>query len=1243
MRKKLIEVALPLEAINIESAREKSIRHGHPSTLHLWWSRKPLATTRAILWASLVDDPSSWPDKFPTEEAQNKERQRLFDILGRIEIIKDKKGQTKQIVRGLVSWDEIKKTNSTVLAEAQKEIARCIAWERGDKPPVTVQEVREYLVKYAPPVYDPFCGGGSIPLEAQRLGLAAYGSDLNPVAVLITKALIEIPPKFKDQPPVNPLPTAGGKWYGAQGLAEDVRYYGNWMREEALQRIGHLYPKVVNGPQPVTPSPHTSHTPHTPHTSHTGGEGGPENSPHPVTPSPTGGEGGPEVNNRHTSYTSHTPHSPSSLPSPLSGRGARGEGVKWEISVGLKKRMKEIARQLRKKQTMSEEILWQAIRGAKLEGRKFRRQQPIGSFVVDFFCAAERLVVEIDGGIHESQKELDQERQALLESLGLRFVRISAQQVEQNLPLSLVQIKSAFTPQPLTPSPTRGEGGLENSPQPLTPSPTRGEGGPEINTPHTSHTSHNSHTTHTPHTPHTSHTSHTSHTPPSSLFLPSPLSGRGARGEGLTVIAWLWARTVKCPNPGCGCQMPLVQSFVLSTKKGKEAWVNPVIQRDGNTPVIEFQVENNQEKAPPGTVSRKGANCIACDSPVTLDHVRSEGKAGRMGAQLMAIVAEGKGGRVYLSPDIEHIRIAQQAQPEWQPESDLPEQALGFRVQVYGMTKHSDLFTPRQLVALTTFSDLVTEAREKVKADAITAGMSDDGIPLNEGGIGATAYGDAVGTYLAFGVDKIADYHSTICSWHSGRDTIRNTFARQAIPMSWDFAEANPLSDSTGNFNGAIDWVVEVIKNASCTSPGEVKQLDAVSNNNQIIPRIISTDPPYYDNIGYADLSDYFYVWLRRSLQSVYPNLFATLLVPKTPELVATPYRFGGDKKKAKSFFEEGLGKAFVRMNEISNPDYPLTVYYAFKQAETTEKDSQEGTIIASTGWETMLEGLLQANFSIGGTWPMRSELSNRMVASGTNALASSIVLVCRPRPVNAPKATRRQFVNELKRDLPQALKLLQQGNIAPVDLAQASIGPGMAIFSQYKAVLEANGAPLKVRAALQMINQILDEFLTEQEGEFDNDTRWALTWFEQYQFNEGQYGDAETLSKAKNTSVQGLVDGGVLEAKGGKVRLLKREELPANWQPEKDTRIPIWKVTQYLIHILDKQGELIGAQVVSKLGVKGELARDLAYRLYSLCDRLGWTQDAIAYNTLVTSWSEITRLSVSFKNDLTKEQLNLF
>jgi putative DNA methylase len=960
-RKKLIEVSMPLEAINQESAREKSIRHGHPSTLHLWWARRPLAACRAVLFASLVDDPSAHPDKFPTEEEQQTERQRLHDLIGKIEVIGN-----KQVVRGLVSWDDIKTDEtgkSSIIEAAQKEIARCLAWENDHEPPTKPEAVTKYLQEYAPPVYDPFCGGGSIPLEAQRLGIEAHGSDLNPVAVLITKALIEIPPKFKDKPPVNPEARKTkdiNQWQGAQGLAEDVRYYGKWMRDEAEKRIGHLYPKV-------------------------------------------------ELSEKH--------------------------------------------------------------------------------------------------------------------------------------------------------------GGAE-----------------------------------------------------------------------ATVIAWLWARTVKCPNPACGCQMPLVRSFELSKKKGKEAWVEPIIDNSQSPPVIKFEVKTGEGKPREGTTNKKGSICLACATPTNLDYIRSEGKAGRMNAQLMAIVAEGDRERIYLSPDEKHEQIAISAEPEWKPETDLPKKALGFRVQAYGMTKHSDLFSSRQLVALTTFSDLVKEAREKIKEDADAAGMTDDSLPLDEEGTGAVAYADAIATYLSFAVDRCTDYWSTISSWSSSRDIIRNTFARQAIPMTWDYAECNSFSLSSGNFNGAINWIYKVIRVSSCDSKGKVQQVDAADIiNHYSEPIVISTDPPYYDAVSYADLSDFFYVWMRRSLSNIYPKLFNTLTTPKQQELVAEPFRHGS-RENAKQFFERGLEKVFTQVRKTANYGYPFSVYYAFKQTESETVQNGASQNIASTGWETMLEGLMRAGFSITGTLPMRTELANRMRGQGSNALASSIVLVCRPRLDDAPSATRRQFLKQLQTEFPTDLKNLQQGNIAPVDLAQASIGLGMSVFSRYSKVLEADGNPMRVRTALQIINSYIDEFLNEQEGEFDPDTRWALTWFEQYQFEPGQYGDAETLSKAKNTSIKGLEEAGILIAKNGKVRLLKREEMFTSpptplligegSKTRRGSNSNDWEATQHLIQTLDKQGETGAAILLAQLADKGEVCRDLAYRLYVICDRQGWTQEAISYNSLVTSWSEISRLA---------------
>jgi len=883
MKKKLIEVALPLEAINKESAREKSIRHGHPSTLHLWWSRKPLATCRAVLFASLVDDPSSLPEQFPTEADQDKERQRLF-----------------RLIEKLVLWEN--SNNRAVLDEAHAEILK----STGGHPP---------------PIYDPFCGGGSIPLEAQRLGLEAHGSDLNPVAVLITKALIEIPPKFAGQPPVNPAAKAKlsgkGMWTGARGLADDVRYYGQWMRDRAFERIGRLYPKV-------------------------------------------------------------------------------------------------------------------------------------------------------------------------------------------KLP----------------------------------------------------------------------------------------------KGDEATVIAWLWARTVKCPNPACGAQMPLTSKFALSVKQGKKAWVEPVIDHAAKR--VRFEVREG-EGAPEGTVNRNGARCLVCGTAVPLDHVRAEGRAGRMSAQLMAIVADGRRERFYLPPNVEHETLAASVKPEGVPETDLPHQALGFRVQLYGMTRHKDLFTKRQLVALTTFCDLVSDARRK---------LISDGAP--------ESYASAIATYLGMGVSRLSDICNSLCRWENTKTQVRNLFTRQTISMVWDFAEPNVFAKAAGDFGVSLGNLAKAIETAPARGEGDAVQLDATTQTSA--SQMFSTDPPYYDNIGYADLSDFFYVWLRRSLSSIYPELFSTLLVPKKQELVAAPERFGGDRGEAQRFFEEGSALAFGAMRRSQHHEFPLTVYYAFKQAEDADDEDGE-TGVASTGWETMLEGLLKAGFQITATWPARSELGNRMRGQGSNALGSSIVLACRPRQDTAPITTRKDFLASLKQELPHALRNLQKGNIAPVDLAQAAIGPGMAVFSRYKKVLESDGTPMRVRTALAVINQGLDEVLSEQESEFDPDTRWALAWFEQHAFDEGLYGEAEVLATAKAISISGLSEAGILYSRAGKVRLLRREELPEDWDPAADRRLTVWEVTQHLIRRLDQKGETETANLKAKIGGLAETARDLAYRLYTLCERKGWAEEAGYYNSLVVAW----------------------
>ena len=915
--KKLIEVALPLEKINAESAREKSIRHGHTSTLHLWWARRPLAAARAVIWSSLVDDPSSHPEKFPTEEEQNQERQRLFRIL-----------------EDLVVWEN--SNDERVLEAAKAEILK----STNGNPPALL---------------DPFAGGGAIPLEAQRLGLEAHAHDLNPVAVMINKAMIEIPPRFAGRPPVNPnacVSTMQGSWSRAQGLAEDVRYYGEWMKQEAFKRIGHLYPKV-----------------------------------------------------------------------------------------------------------------------------KVPREQ---------------------GG-----------------------------------------------------------------------------------------------------------------------------------GEA-TVIAWIWARTVKCPNPACGCEMPLASSFVLSKKKGKEAWTKPIPDGD----YVRFEVHSG--KCPKEYESYKtgrGATfmCPCCGQVTTDEYVKQEGKAHRLGSQLMAIVAEGARGRTYCSPNEEHWLAAQMDKPENGPDGMLPDNPRWFSPPAFGMDRYEDLFTPRQLTALTTFSELVAEAQAKAEADAVAAGMKNDHLPLRNGGDGAKAYGEAVGVYLAFAVDRLANRSSTICPWNRIGEKIEQTFGRQAIPMTWDYAEGNVFSDSTGSWSGSLEWVPKCLENFNANGSGYANQQDAQSDCG-LQNIMISTDPPYYDNIGYADLSDYFYVWMRQSIKDTYPELFSTLLVPKTEELIATPYRHDGSMERAKHFFESGMLSACKQMYHNARKDFPVTIYYAYKQSDS----DANGT--ASSGWETMLSAIINAGFLITGTWPMHTERETGLKSS-VNALASSIVLVCRKRPEDAPQTTRRNLVNQLRRELRPALKQLQESNIAPVDLAQSAIGPGMGVFSRYRRVLEADGSVMTVRSALQVINEEVDLYFNEQVGSMDAASRFCVDLYTQCAYNEIKYGEAEILANAKSTSIAMMAAHGILYAKAGIVHLVERSELPEKDADENN----VWMLTQQLTRAMETGGIEACAKIVYNIfGSGAESAKDLAYRLYTIAERKGWAEEGYAYNALVVAWPDIQSRAAAMKAE-TPEQITLF
>jgi putative DNA methylase len=940
-RKKLIEVALPLEAINTAAAREKSIRHGHPSTLHLWWARRPLATARAVIFAQMVDDPSSWPDLFPTEKKQEKERQRLF-----------------KIIEDLVQWENT--SNEEVLQRARDAIWE--SWRRACAENADHPQAKDIFNRSVlPGFHDPFAGGGALPLEAQRLGLESFASDLNPVAVLINKAMIEIPPRFASNPPVNPdvkknCDLAGRVWQGAQGLAEDVRYYGQWMRDEAEKRIGHLYPKV----------------------------------------------------------------------------------------------------------------------------------------------------------------------------------EVTAAMVEER---------------------------------------------PDL---------------------------------------------KPYLGQKLTVIAWLWTRTVKSPNPAfANVDVPLASTFMLSTRAGKEAYVEPVIEGGCYRFTVRVGKPHDVEGTKNGTKLSRGAfKCLMSGSPFQYSYIDDEANAGRMGSRLMAIVAEGTRGRIYIAPTPEHEATALKAHPNWKP--DAPSRgtwASNAQGRRYGFNTFGDYFTNRQLVSLTTFSDLVGEVIERVYRDAVEVGLLDDAVSLEKLGAGARAYAEAVGVYLSLTSDRMTDSHSTLVGWTSQRDTLRNTFARQAIAMVWEYAEANPFSESTGNFGGALEWVEKALQSFPAKFKGVVQQLDAQGQTTSS-GKVLSTDPPYYDNIGYADLSDFFYVWLRRAVRRIFPDIFSTLAVPKSEELVACSYRHGS-KEKAEKFFLDGMTLAMRKLAEQSHPAFPITIYYAFKQSEG---DGVDGT--TNTGWDTFLAAIIESGLQISGTWPMRTEREGRNIGLGANALASSIVLVCRPCPTSAPTATRRDFLNSLKTELPAALAHLQAGNIAPVDLAQAAIGPGMAVYTRYAKVLDAEGKPITVRAALALINQVLDEALAEQEGDFDADTRWALAWFEQIGFEEGDFGIAEQLSKAKNTSVSGLVESGIIRSGRGKVKLLRPSELVDAWDPQIDQRLTTWETVHRLIQAQNTGGELGASTIVAKLGSKAETARELCYRLYTLCERKKRTSDAISYNALVQSWPEITRLA---------------
>lgn len=903
---KLIEVALPLDVISRESSAEKSIRLGHPSNLHLWWARRPLVAARAVLWSQLVDDPSAHPDKFPTKELQEKERQRLFSVLKR-----------------LVTWKN--SNDSVILAEARAEIA-------------------ESCDGNLPSILDPFCGGGSIPLEAQRLGLPSFGGDLNPVSVLISKAMVEFPPLFNDYPPINPANHTDltlKHWEGMQGMIEDIHYYGKWILERARERIGYLYPKV---------------------------------------------------------------------------------------------------------------------RLPKEYGR-----------------------------------------------------------------------------------------------------------------------------------------------------------------EEASVVAYLWTRTVRSPDPAWNDHVPLSHSWLLRTKPGESVvWVEPIV--DSVNKKIAYKIREGGTPSKGTMAGRSGAICLVTNTAITRDYIKAESLKGKLGTHLYAIALEGPKGRVYIAPD---DLASQPNKPKKFPSGPLSNNSQYMSAPLYGIKTTDSLFTNRQLLSLTTFSNLLEETRVLMEEHGSQLKRFDDGLKLKDNGQGLTAYIDAVITYLAFAIDKLANRNNQLVSWGTGVQCPLHLFTRQAIAMAWSFAEANPLGSSSGSWKLIIDDISRALKSKAwpsfLPSKSNIEQRDAVHRLIEVNSPVVCTDPPYYDNVPFADISDFFYVWLRYNLNNVWPDLCATLLTPKKDELVANAER-AGSKESAKEHFEKGMSKVMVQLAQSQNSRYPATIFYAFKQHEIKDGSS------ASTGWETFLQSLVDAGLLVTATWPLRTERYSRLRARKSAALASSIVLACRPRPDESPMETRGGFVSALKEELPEAIRLLQEQNIAPVDMAQSAIGPGMRIFSRYSKVVEADGSAMPVRTALGLINEVLGEVLSEEEAELDADSRFALTWFEQFGYEPGPYGDADVLARAKVTAVDGVVEAGIAESRGGRVRLLRREELEEEWSPVEDKRRTDWEAAQHLIRLLDRS-EAEAAGLLGQLGGVGDRARQLAYLLYAVCEGKNWSEEAVAYNGLIAAWPELTRL----------------
>lgn len=1181
--KKLIEVALPLDAINVAAAREKSIRHGHPSTLHLWWARRPLAAARAVLFAQMVNDPGYQQGGGfrygVNKEKAALERERLF-----------------KIIEDLVQWENT--NNEEVLERARAEIRR--SWrETCELNKNHPQAAELFNPDKLPAFHDPFAGGGALPLEAQRLGLEAYASDLNPVAVTINKAMIEIPPRFAGRAPVSLSLGARAsrphKSWHSRGYLPHFDQPG--LLQSVTFRLADAVPTTViegwraelqlKGDEPADDPRFT------------------------------------ELRERIERYAD-AGHGECWLRQPnvaqivqdalLHFDGERYRLLAWCVMPNHV----HVLIETKPGYPLGDIVhTWKSFT-AKACNRALSRT---GAFwMPDYF---DRFIRD------------DAHLRAALEYIENNPVKaglVSRPQTWAYSSASSSRMDAGETPALPGLEDWTGARGLAEDVRRYG-AWMREEAQKRIG-----------------------------HLYPQVEITPELAADRPDLqplvGKKLTVIAWLWARTIKSPNPAFShVAVPLASTFVLSSKVGKEAYVEPVLgtrasgTHAGETPALPgygftVKVAGNPDfdraayaRAKSGTKLARGANfeCLLSKTPIDGKTIKAEGQAGRMGARLIAIVAEGPRGRVYLPPIPEHEAIARQAQPAWKPETSLPDDPRNFWTLNYGLTRFGDLFTSRQLVALTTFSDLVGEAIERCRRDAAAAELPDDGVPLDAGGKGATAYAQAVGVYLGIALSRLSDICNALCRWETSKTQVRNLFGRQAIPMLWDFAENNVFGEAAGDYSISLSNMVkallELLEHGSGTSHQSDAQTQTLSRD-----KVVSTDPPYYDNIGYADLSDFFYVWLRRTLKPIFPNLYATLAVPKAEELVATPYRHGS-KDAAEAFFLEGMTRAIHNLAEQAHPAFPVTIYYAYKQQETLGTRAsgphagETPALPTSTGWETFLEAVIRAGFAITGTWPMRTELGNRMIGSGTNALASSIVLVCRPRAADAPTVSRREFLRELNATLPEALAdMINPGSapvsgasgrdarvpVAPVDLSQAIIGPGMAIFSQYAAVLEADGTPMSVKTALALINRFLAE------DDFDPDTQFCLHWFEQQGWATGKFGEADVLARAKGTSVGGLQEAGVVESGAGKLRLLRWAELPRDWSPETDTRTPVWEALHQMIRALNQDGESATGALLARMPARAEPMRALAYRLYTLCERKGWAEDARAYNELVTAWSAI-------------------